>query len=532
MTLNGPSGSVAPRILRAAAGACLAFHLCSSVAAAPESPDELIQNVQKLVQAHDYEKARDELSRGLNLYPNNGSLYGLMGALEASEGHYEPAEANFKKAIAMIPRFSPTYLNLGRLYLENVTKDPGAEMKALDIYEKLLRFRPENSEALYQSAFLWLRQGSYKTSLARISKLPAAEQEYPQALAVRCAAYGAIGRRAEASAAAGRLLANPQTGAADIYLATPILETHGAAEIAEKLLRTQAEQREGSYESFCALGLFYKRQKELSQARDSMEKAAKYRPHDVPLLLDLARVAFDQKDWKGTFGYLAHAREIQPQNASLHYFWGMVCLEEKLVEESFKSLRRAVQLDPENPLYNLAMGYVAIQRIDASESLPYFAKYRKLRPEDPRGMLGLGAAYVESFEIEKGKPDLTKAAQYPETAAGAHYYLARIATRNGDYHDALRELAASLQANPNSAETYGELGSTYVKLKDYPQAEKALHKALELQPESYTANLNLTMLYQRTNDPRAQKQAERFQQIKEKWDKSRMEMLRTVQVVP
>ena len=396
----------------------------------------------------------------------------------------------------------------------------------------MLRLQPENSEALYQSAFLWLRQGSYATSLARISKLPATEQEYPQALAVRCAAYGATGRRAEASAAADRLLSNPQTSPADVSLAAPILETHGAAEIAEKLLRAQADQREGSYESFYVLGLFYKRQKELSQARDSMEKAARYRPRDVPLLLDLARVAFGQRDWKGAFGYLAHAREIQPQNASIHYFWGMVCLEEKLVEEAFKSLRRAVDLDPENPLYNLALGYVAIQRIDARESLPYFTKYRKLRPKDPRGMLGLGAAYVENFEIEKGKPELTKAAQYPETAAGAHYYLARIASKKGDYQDSLRELGASLRANPNSAETYGELGSTYVKLKDYPQAEKALNKALELQPESYTANLNLTTLYQRTKDPRAQEQAERFQQIKEKWDKSRMEMLRTVQVVP
>jgi tetratricopeptide (TPR) repeat protein len=493
--------------------------------------DELIQNVQKLVAVHDYAKAREELSRGLKVYPNNGNLYALMGALEASEGHYQPAEANLRKAIALLPRLSATYSNLGRLYLENATRDPDAEKKALDIYEKLLRFQPENSEALYQSAFLWLRRGAYETALARISRLPATEQEYPQALAVRCAAYGATGKRAEASAAADHLLANPQTSAADINLAAPILEKHGAPEIAEKLLRTQAE-RAGSYESFYALGLFYQRQKKLRQARESLEKAAQFRPGDVPLLLDLARVAFGQKDWKGAFGYLAHAREIEPQNAAIHYFWGMVCLEEKLVEEAFKSLKRAVELDPENPLYNLAAGYVATQKVDAREALPYFAKYRKLRPEDPRGMLALGAAYVESFEIDKGKPELTKAAQYPETAAGAHYYLARIASKNDEYQDALKELEASLKANPNSAQTYGELGSTYLKLKDYPQAEKALHQALKLQPENYIANFSLTILYQRTKDPRAQEQTERFQQIKAKGDKSRMEMLRAVQVVP
>ena len=520
-------------LLRAAACACLLlFAQSPAIAAASESPDALIQNVQKLIQERDFEKAHAELTRGLKQFPNDGNLFGLMGVVEADLGHYEPAEANFKKAIAAIPRFGAAYLNLGRLYLENVAKDPVAEKKALDTYEKLLRFQPDNPEALYQSAFLWLRQGSFETSLAQLAKLPAAEQEYPQALAVRCAALGATGKHVEAAAAADRLLANPQTTEADVFMAAPYLEQHGAADLAEKLLRAQAEQRQGSYESFYALGLFYKRQKKLELARAALERSAQYRPNDVPVLLDLARVAYEQKDGKGAFGYLAHARDLQPQNASIHYFWAMVCVEEKLVEEAIKALKRAVELDPDNPYYNFATGSVAVQRIDASESLPYFQKYRQLKPKDPRGMLALGAAYVESFQIEKGKPELMAAAKYPETAAGAHYYLARVANKDGDFQGALKELEASLQANPNAAEVYGELGSTYIKLRDYPQAEKALNKALELQPDSYTANLNLTILYQRTKDPRAKEQAERFQQIKEKWDKSRMEMLRTVQVVP
>jgi tetratricopeptide (TPR) repeat protein len=495
----------------------------------PASP--IITKVQKLIQDGNFTAARRELLQGLRDFPNDGPLYGLMGVVEASVGNYASAEANFKKAITLIPRFAGTYLDLGRLYQENVTKDPQAARKGLETYEALLRIQPDNREALFQSAFLLEYLGRFRASLDRLSQLSAADRESPQALAVKCASLAGLGEREEAGAAASQLLQNPQTTESDLLQLLPALEAHNANDLAERLLLTLTE-RQGSYKTFYALGLLEKQRGDLVKARQALEQATRYRPSDVPLLLDLARVAFAQKDWKGTFGYLAHARNIQPQNASIHYFWGMVSLQEKLVEEAFKALRRAVQLDPENPLYNLVLGYVAIQRVDASESVPYFAKYRKLRPDDPRGMLGLGAAYVESFEIEKGKPELTKAAQYRETAAGAHYYLARIANKKGDYLEAREELAASLQANPNSAETYGELGSTYIKLKDYAQAEKALHKALELQPESYTANLNLTILYQRTKDPRAQEQAERFQQIKEKWDKSRLEMLRTVQVVP
>jgi hypothetical protein len=44
-------------------------------------------------------------------------------------------------------------------------------------------------------------------------------------------------------------------------------------------------------------------------------------------------VAHDQKDYTGTWGYLAHARELQPNNASIHFFWGIVCIEQDLVVE-------------------------------------------------------------------------------------------------------------------------------------------------------------------------------------------------------
>ena len=39
--------------------------------------------------------------------------------------------------------------------------------------------------------------------------------------------------------------------------------------------------------------------------------------------------------------------------------------------------------------------------------------------------------------------------------------------------------------------------------KEYPLAEKELARALEIDPNNYTANLNLMVLYQRTKDPRA-----------------------------
>jgi len=45
-------------------------------------------------------------------------------------GDYRAAESSFQKAIDLLPGFAGAYINLGRLYQENVKKDPEALKRA------------------------------------------------------------------------------------------------------------------------------------------------------------------------------------------------------------------------------------------------------------------------------------------------------------------------------------------------------------------------------------------------------------------
>jgi len=89
-----------------------------------------------------------------------------------------------------------------------------------------------------------------------------------------------------------------------------------------------------------------------------------------------------------------------------------------------------------------------------------------------------------------------------------------------------------LQIRPQYADAYAELGLIDLKQKDYPAAEKALRKAIEITPDSYTANLNLMILYQRIKDPRAESQSNRFQVISKQRSETQKEFLRTIEVKP
>jgi tetratricopeptide (TPR) repeat protein len=497
----------------------------------PVSRGETLREVQQLVQRGNLDEARRQLIEALKLFPRDAAFYDLLGVVEAQKGSYPRAELNFLKAIELDPLLTGAYLNLGRLYQENAASDRNATRKALAAYRKLLKFDPQNAEANYQSALLLERAKAFQPSLDHLSRLPAADQKKAQALSLRCADLAGLRERAETSAAADQLLNSPDLTEADILSIGPALDANHWDELEQRLLEGAVKRGLESFNLLNALGRLYARTSKLGAARATLEKAAGARPDSVDTLLELAHIAEAQTDNKGALSYLAHARDLDPKDAAIHFFFGMVSVKENLLEEAYASLNRAVMLSPENAYYNYAMGAVAQQRANASEAIPFFKKYCALRPRDPRGRLQLGITYFKSHQEDSARKELESVVQYRETAAASHFFLGRIANQGGNYSEALNELQQALAAEPNYADPYAEEGIIYIKQRQYPAAEKVLLRALAIDPDHYAANLNLMTLYQRTRDKRADEQAKRFEEVRRKRAETAKLALRTIEVV-
>jgi Tfp pilus assembly protein PilF len=208
----------------------------------------------------------------------------------------------------------------------------------------------------------------------------------------------------------------------------------------------------------------------------------------------------------------------------------MTCVKLNLAQEAYESLKKAVTLDPSNAYYNYAFGAVALQREDPRESIPHFRRYCALKPADPWGRLALGTAYFHSHDDDAARKELEPLVRYPATAAGAHYFLRRIANREGDLGLAARELHQALQIAPHYSNAQTELGLVEMKQRDYVEAGRLLREALTIEPNNYAANLNLTILYQRTKDPRAAQQTQRLQQVQNEREQRAKELLRAIVV--
>jgi tetratricopeptide (TPR) repeat protein len=503
-----------------------------SLSAGVSVPLEELQHLQGLIQNGDLSAARERLDQALKRFPDDFHLHNFLGVVQIQQGNEAAAESSFKKALKLAPRFAGAYLNLGRLYQQRAAREPAALRLGLETYEQLLRFEPDQTEARYQTAVLLQQLRRYQASQSHLSRLPADSQQRSQVLALRCVNLAGLGELQAAAESARRLLASPDLSEADVMTVLPALGKSSGSSLPQTLLEGLVERKLASSVALRQLGLLYEEQKQFERARKTLESAAQDRSQLSGLLVDLARVAHKQGDHRGALSYLAHARDLEPKNAGIHFFFGMVCVELELPLDARKSLQEAVALESDNAYYNYALASVLLRDRDPSLSIPYFQKFLELRPGDPRGRFSLGAAYFYSNDFAKAREELEAVAGQPETAAGAHYFLARLAKQENNLPQALEHLQQSLRANPKYAEAHAELGLIHIRHREYDKAERELSLALELDPDSYLANLNLLNLFQRTRDPREEGQASRFEEIKKKRSERQQALMRTLEIRP
>ena len=495
------------------------------------APQNLLSTVQQEIQQGELDSARSQLNLAIKQFPSDPNLYNLLGILEAQKGNRSAAEADFKKALVHAPNSTGTLLNLGRLYLQYASDDPKALGQALDVFQKILRNEPDNVEALYQSAALLATTGSFQSSLDHLNQLPEEVQVRAQVLAIRCADESGLNHPAMAADFAERLLKSSDLSQADILAALPQVQTHDEA-LAVKLLEGLVVRQLADREGLWKLAVLYERQANLPQAREKLERAEQAGSPSVEILSELARVAYQQHDRDGALGYLAHARDLDPKNAGIHFFFGVVCIELNLPLEARKSLDEAVRLDPENAYYNYALGAVAVNGRDPAQAIPYFEKYIQHKPDDPRGRFALGVAYFYLANYEAATKNLRIVEAVPETAPGVHYFLGRIAKLQDNLPEAQNELKQAVANDPRFVDALAELGQVHIKLERYDDATNELQRAFALDPNNFRVNANLLVLYQKTKDPRASEQQARFEEIKKKRDEDEQLLWRTVEVRP
>jgi len=498
----------------------------------PADLERTLATIQESIEADNLDGARHSIAMALERHPNEAGLLNLRGVIYAKEQKLTAARADFEQAVHLDPRLTPAWQNLARACLFLARAENSAMSCAISSWSHVLRQRPDDIEARSSLATLDLWRGRFAESLQQLNLLPPAESSRASVLALRCADLAGLERLGEANEVATRLARAHDLADDDAATVFPVLKSPKTAPLVVTLVEALDARNAASVPSLRHLAVAYEQLDRPADARRVLERAAVLEPKNTEHLIELARLAYILRDKEGALGYLGHTRDLTPNDAQIHFLFGMITLEMDLPVEARRSLERALALEPHNPKFNYAMGTVELRSRDVSSAIPYFETYIAAEPQDPRGHFALGAACFAAGNYGRSRKEMEGIRKSAATAAGAEYFLGRIARLDEKLDEAADHIEKSIHLLPSFAESYAELARIRMRQGLTEQAHTAVDRALALDGDSFQANATLLAYYQRTHDPRADQQAARLRKLDADRSARQELMLRTIEVRP
>lgn len=127
--------------------------------------DELLHLAIRASQQNLHEETIDYLKKALEIEPNNGKVYYLLGAQHAELGLYDRAAEEMAKAVKLDPSLVTAHFQLGLLHITS-----GRVQEAIDAWKPLDALGEKNFLYLFKSGMLHLVRDEFQQCIDNLTK--------------------------------------------------------------------------------------------------------------------------------------------------------------------------------------------------------------------------------------------------------------------------------------------------------------------------------------------------------------------------
>jgi Flp pilus assembly protein TadD len=300
-------------------------------------------------------------------------------------------------------------------------------------------------------------KNEFEAAVAPLQKVIAEEPDFAYAHFQLAYVYTALKKTEEARGEYQRTIAlDPKMSAAYLNLGTLLLDKEAAAALeplakAVELLPAQSRPR-------FLLGVAEERMGALNKAAESFEGAVRLDHSDAETLLHLA----------GLYSQLNRLADAEAK------------------------FRRVLEIHPNEPhaLAGLARSLDAQKKADAAEA---YKNYLAVQPSDSAARSRLIHLLLEQQQEDAAFAELDRADAGKPTVESLKLR-ADIQIAQKKWNDAIVTLRQAVALAPNDAQLRGGLGRTCLQVRDFPNAEKELKAAIQLDEKSvdYWKDLSTT----------------------------------------
>jgi tetratricopeptide (TPR) repeat protein len=207
------------------------------------------------------------------------------------------------------------------------------------------------------------------------------------------------------------------------------------------------------------------------------------------------------------------ASRLRPDYVAVPLNLGDIYLQLNRLEEAEGSFKAALQIERSNAAAYYGLGQVALSRRSYSEAINYFERALASAPDANRIHYSLAMAYRGFGNEEKAKDHLSQQGSVGVRPADplvdglqqlikgerVHLIRGRLALEARRYADAAYEFRKAVEANPDSLSAHLNLGAALTQTGDLQEASAQFEAALRIDAENSVAHYNLAVLLARDN---------------------------------
>jgi len=429
-----------------------------------------------------FDQTVEYCQQALRIEPQYAEAYRQLGLVYVRQKKFEAAEKSLREAIQLRPEMARAHYQLALLYFK-IGKEAEAATE-MELSQQLNK----TTEELHTQIDTMMRNEDKAPALANIGRLYLNEQKYEEAV---WEYQKAIWHNPS--------LAEAHNGIGYAYAMQGQFEEAIAAQ--QRAIQLNPEMAE----AYAGLGLIWNKKAEVSQNEQDYESAlSAYRqavilkPDFPEALLNLGNIALKlsrlqeaEEAYKKLLS-LSSSAEPAPtyQRASsslvqVHMALGHIYLRQNNFPQAIYHHQEALKQDSNLVEAHYNLGFIAIREERFKEAVDNFNAALKVKEDMPETHYFLGEVYVKQKQFESAEKAYQRAIEIQPTFASAYERLAHLYGVWGTHLDKALVLAQkAIELQPDSAAYLNTLSWLYYLNKDYANAEKALKKALLLQPDN------------------------------------------------
>jgi len=415
-----------------------------------------------------YPQARIEFERELKNHPDDYNSLLLLGISTVALRDYSAAEAALLHASRLRPKETYAYLYLGETYTETKRL-----RQAVEVLEKYLRLVPDPQAVPRDVSRAYYLLGQ---DLRRLGRVEEAQKALANSQRYREAKF-----RYDA-----RHLFNQPQGPADG-------DSRTSDRIAS-LLESGADEQNKSAEAMAQRGA---PDSAAIQLRTALPPAAVPQPKETKASREYHRFAAEvlassyndlgvmrAKDSKFAEAaeFFKQAAAWNPNLPGLDRNWALASFKAERYSDAVPPLERCLAAHPDDAFVRQLLGLSYFIEEKYPKTVEVLRPFSKNPPDDPGLLFAWGTALVRTRESEAAADIFRRLLLQNAQNASVHFLLGQAYAQQQDYPNAEKELKTAIQIDPRLPEAHYYSGLVYLHQSQFEPAAAEFRSELELRP--------------------------------------------------